>query len=82
MNGSNHHNNGVFKISNTVTECIFFSFHSSGMRYVPTGIKLAPEAPLHILPLSLIFVSLLLVGNFLKAPSDIQDKAATLSNNH
>jgi hypothetical protein len=32
--------------------------------------------------LSLIFVSLLLVGNFLKAPSDIQDIAAPVSHNH
>jgi hypothetical protein len=52
------------------------------MRYVPTGIRLAPEAPIHIFPLSLIFVGLLSIGIFLKAPIDMHEISAPVSNNH
>ena len=49
---------------------------------MPTLIKFAPEAPLHTIPLSLIFFGLLLIGIFLKARIYIQDMAAPMSNNH
>jgi hypothetical protein len=52
------------------------------MRYVPFGIKLAHEAPLHIFPLSLIFVGLLSVDIFLNAPIDIQEIAVPVLNNY
>jgi hypothetical protein len=41
-----------------------------------------PEAPLHILPLSSIFVGRLSIGIFLKAPIDMHEIAAPVSNNH
>jgi hypothetical protein len=47
---------------------------------VPNGIRLAPEAPIHIFRLSFIFFGLLSMGIFVNSPIDMQEIAVPVSN--
>jgi hypothetical protein len=60
----------------------FFPFHSSGSRYVPFGIRLAPEALIAFLPFSPIIFGLECMGMLFNAPTDMHVVDAHVSNNH